>query len=89
MIQQQLRRFLVLSYSSVGEPWLLDFDLKVCAIGCANRRIECGKAHTVKVWDREQGPVLPDCPGAAGLILELHQRNQVYRPASFQFIHSH
>lgn len=89
MIQQQLRRFLVVSYSSVGEPWLLDFDLKVSAVGCAERRIECKGAHTVKVWDREQGPVLPDCAGAAGLILELHSRNQVFRPTPFQFIRSH
>lgn len=68
------KRFQVHLYRTVGEPpGVLDFDLEVQARGCAQRHFELKLVYKAKVWDTVKGPVIPDTPVAAGLILYLTQ----------------
>ncbi len=66
-----LKRFLVCVYTFTAPPAIIPCDAQIQATECAKRQITRPDVTKVKVWDRNQGPVLPDCPGAAGLILEL------------------
>lgn len=71
MTQTNLKRFLVCVYTLTSAPGFIPADEQVQATECAKRQITRPGVTRVKVWDRDKGPVLPDCPGAAGLILEL------------------
>jgi hypothetical protein len=75
MAQTQLQRFLVCVYTFAGPAGSIPADELVQATECAKRQISRPKVTRVTVWDRNKGPVLPDYPGANGLILELPRDN--------------
>lgn len=70
-MEQAIKRFQVHIYKFNVPPGVLTFDLEVQATQCAHRHFERSDVYKVKVWDTEKGPVIPNMPDAASLILEL------------------
>lgn len=78
MAQKTLKRFIVYVYGLTGPLGTIPADEQIQATECAKRQITRPEVCRVTVWDTDKGPVLPDLPGAAGLILALPARYGQY-----------